>query len=67
MEKTIVALSTPSAHSAIAVVRLSGKDAVAIADKVFRPAYIKTITELSGYHAAYGTECAYGLSSQYDG
>jgi len=55
MEKTIVALSTPSAHSAIAVVRLSGKDAVAIADKVFRPAYIKTITELSGYHAAFGT------------
>lgn len=55
MEKTIAALSTPSAHSAIAVVRLSGKDAITIADRVFRPAYINSITELGGYHAAFGT------------
>lgn len=55
MEKTIVALSTPSAHSAIAVVRLSGKESVSIADKIFRPKYINSIKELGGYHAAYGT------------
>ena len=54
MNKTIAALATPSAHSAIAVVRLSGEKAIEIADKIFRPAYIDTITTLSGYHGAYG-------------
>lgn len=55
MEKTIVALSTPSAHSAIAVIRLSGKESILTADKVFRPKYIDSLKELGGYHAAYGT------------
>ena len=32
---TIVALSTPLGSGAICVVRLSGKDAIAIADKLF--------------------------------
>ena len=35
-EDTIVALATPAGSGAIAVVRLSGKDSFAIADKIFR-------------------------------
>ena len=54
MSKTIVALATPSAHSAIAVVRLSGDAAIEIADSIFRPFYIDSILNLPGYHAAYG-------------
>jgi tRNA modification GTPase len=38
MNDTIAAISTPPGRSALAVVRLSGGDAVAIADRVFRPA-----------------------------
>lgn len=54
MNRTIVALSTPPAHSAIAVVRLSGIDAITIADKIFRPFYAESLNSLPGYHAAYG-------------
>ena len=54
MSKTIVALATPSAHSAIAVVRLSGDAAIEIADSIFQPFYIESIKNLPGYHAAYG-------------
>ena len=54
MNRTIVALSTPPAHSAIAVVRLSGADAIAVADKIFRPFYAENLARLPGYHAAYG-------------
>ncbi len=54
MNRTIVALSTPPAHSAIAVVRLSGADAIAVTDKIFRPFYAENLGSLPGYHAAYG-------------
>lgn len=54
MNKTIVALSTPAAHSAIAVVRLSGEDAIIIADCLFRGFYTESLEKLPGYHAAYG-------------
>ncbi|KAF5032873.1 tRNA modification GTPase MnmE [anaerobic digester metagenome] len=54
MNQTIVALSTPPAHSAIAVVRLSGADAITVADKIFRPFYAESLNSLPGYHAAYG-------------
>lgn len=54
MNRTIVALSTSAAHSAIAVIRLSGIDAITIADRVFRPSYVDCLESLSGYHAAYG-------------
>ena len=35
-QETIVALATPSGAGAIAVIRLSGKDALVIASKVFQ-------------------------------
>ncbi len=53
-KKTIVALSTPPAHSALAVVRLSGADAITITDKIFRPFYVQSLECLPGYRAAYG-------------
>lgn len=36
MNETIVALSTPPGEGAIGVIRLSGKDAISIADKIFK-------------------------------
>ena len=35
LQETIVALATPSGAGAIAVIRLSGKDAISIADSCF--------------------------------
>ncbi|GAL63256.1 GTPase and tRNA-U34 5-formylation enzyme TrmE [Algibacter lectus] len=35
-DDTIVALATPSGAGAIAIIRLSGKDAITMADSVFR-------------------------------
>ena len=51
---TIAALSTPAAPGAIAVIRLSGDDAVRIASQVFVPHSGKPLTEYKGYTAAYG-------------
>ena len=36
LEDTILALSTPSGEGAIGVIRLSGKEAMSIANKVFK-------------------------------
>lgn len=60
MNRTIVALSTPAAHSAIAVVRLSGEDAVAVASAVFCARSGRPLAALAGYHAAYGAFYADG-------
>ncbi|MEG1635701.1 MAG: tRNA uridine-5-carboxymethylaminomethyl(34) synthesis GTPase MnmE [Rikenellaceae bacterium] len=51
---TIVALSTGEG-GAIAVVRLSGSDAIAITDKIFRSAKSVAISAMQGYTTAYGT------------
>ena len=48
---TIVALSTPPGVSAIALIRLSGNDAIAITNKVFD----KDILNASGYSVHYGS------------
>jgi len=53
-ERTIAAISTPQGEGAIGVIRISGEDAVAVADRVFKPVSGKPLTELSGYKAAYG-------------
>lgn len=55
MNETIVAISTPLAPAGLGVVRLSGEDAPAIADKLFRPLNgSRTPSALPGYTAAYG-------------
>ncbi len=50
----IAALSTPAAPAGIGVIRVSGDEAVAVADRVFRPAGKRALSVLSGYQAAFG-------------
>lgn len=55
MLKTIAAIATPAAPAGLGVVRISGADALAVADRVFRPAGKgKSLTALPGYTALYG-------------
>lgn len=53
-EKTVAAISTPAGEGGIGVIRISGKDAIKIADKVFKSANNIPLTKLSGYSAAFG-------------
>lgn len=50
---TIVACATPTG-GAIAVVRMSGHDAISIAERMFRPRGRRTLSEAEGYTAHYG-------------
>ncbi|MBP3937510.1 MAG: tRNA uridine-5-carboxymethylaminomethyl(34) synthesis GTPase MnmE [Clostridia bacterium] len=55
MSTVIAAIATPPAAAGIGVIRLSGEDAIAVADKVFRPlAGNKTLSAQAGYTALYG-------------
>lgn len=49
---TIAAISTPNAAGGIAVIRISGKDAIDIAQKVFNAK--KDISQMKGYTCTYG-------------
>jgi len=56
LEDTIVAISTPLGYSGLGIVRLSGEDAINIAQKIFRPknkskivCQLKTFTTHLGY------------------
>lgn len=51
---TIAAISTPNAAGGIGIIRISGEDALNIADKCFFPFSKKKVTEMKGYRAAYG-------------
>lgn len=51
---TIAAISTPNYAGGIAVIRISGENAVQVAEKVFRPSGNKNIKDMSGYMCAYG-------------
>lgn len=52
---TIAAVSTPRAAGGIAVIRISGTDAVKCAGSVFRPFGGKAVSEMAGYTCAYGS------------
>ncbi len=54
MNSTVVALSTPPAKSALAVVRLTGPRAIDIADRVFLPANGCRLSQIAGNTAVYG-------------
>lgn len=58
LQDTIVALATPSGSGAIAVIRLSGKDAVNIASKVFKSVSGKSIEKQKSHtiHLGHITE-----------
>lgn len=51
---TIAAISTPLGEGGISVVRISGENAVTIADTFFKTASNKRLTSLKGYSAAFG-------------
>ena len=51
---TITAISTPMGEGAIAIVRLSGDDAIQIADKLFRGVGGKRLTEVASHTIHYG-------------
>lgn len=53
-EKTIAAISTPLGEGGIGVIRISGSQAVAVADKVFVSVSGKRLADLSGYSALFG-------------
>ena len=54
MSRTIVALSTPNAMGAVALVRLSGEKAIAIADSVFLAKSGRPLFETASRTAIYG-------------
>jgi len=55
MSDTVAAISTPNAAGGIGIVKISGSDAIPVAEKVFQPAGTRKLSDLSGYSAAFGT------------
>ncbi len=53
-ERTIAAVATASGKGALGVIRISGDSAIKIASEIFLPVSGKSLSELGGYHAAYG-------------
>jgi tRNA modification GTPase len=51
---TIAAISTAQGQGGIGVIRISGDDAITIADKVFKSVNNKKLCELKGYRATFG-------------
>ena len=51
---TIAAISTPNAVGGIAVIRISGEDAIAVAERIFSPYGDKKVADMAGYTCAYG-------------
>ena len=54
MEKTIAAISTAPAPGGIGMVRISGKGAFAVADRVFRGVSGRAVSQMKGYTAQLG-------------
>jgi len=54
LEDTIAAISTPAGEGAIGIVRISGKDAVRIADAIFKSKKGKTPSGFRSFTAHYG-------------
>ena len=53
-DDTIAAVSTPPGRSAVALIRISGKDALKTASRIFFPASGKKVTELKSHTIHYG-------------
>ena len=59
-EKTIAAISTAQGEGGIGVIRISGENALEIADRIFKNINNKKISEMKGYTAAFGKICHNG-------
>ena len=53
--RTIAAISTPLGEGGMGVIRISGNDAINIADRCFNAISGEKLSSLKGYSAAYGT------------
>ncbi len=54
MGRTIAAIATPEGLGGIGVVRISGDNAISVADKVFKSVSGKALSEMAGYTALFG-------------
>ena len=54
MTNTIAAISTAYGRGGIAVIRISGDEAIAVADKMFKAKNGKSVTQLETSHCVYG-------------
>lgn len=62
MQKTIAAVSTAYGRGGIAVIRISGDDAIAVADKMFRAANGKPLADIASSRAVYGNIIKRGMT-----
>ncbi len=53
-DRTIAAISTAQGEGGIGIIRISGTEAIAVADRVFRSVGEKPLCALKGYRASYG-------------
>lgn len=53
--ETIAAIATPHAAGGISVIRISGDQAFAVADRIFHSDFGKIPSKMAGYTCAYGT------------
>lgn len=58
--RTITALSTPPGKGGVALIRMSGEDAIAIAERVFRAKSGAPVSSLPSRYAVYGDICLEG-------
>ena len=54
IDNTIAAISTAQGEGGISVIRISGKDAFEIADKIFKGLNNKKLADMKGYTASFG-------------
>ena len=54
MNDTVAAIATPQNTGSVGIIRISGEDAITIADRVFEPSGKSRLTSLKGYRAAHG-------------
>ncbi len=60
MNDTIAAISTPYGRGGISLIRISGSDAIAVADRVFRPKSGRKLSDTPAGRAVYGSILADG-------
>ncbi len=58
-EKTIAAISTPAGKGGVSMIRISGKDALSIAGKIFYPASGRSLSSYPQSRAVYGKIFSY--------
>lgn len=67
MNTTVAAICTPQAAGGIAMIRISGPEAAAVAEKIFLPTGRKKISEMPGHTCAYGRVAALNGETLDDG